>query len=261
MILMRRRSMSSEGKNYYASRYLTFQAIEDCTFQLSLNSIEYSVDDGNTWNILPAATASPEVKAGKTIMWKRVSNWVYEGTGTFSSSGKFLVYGNSMSLLYGDAFLGKTSFNGNYALKYLFKNNKNLVSAKDMVLPAKALTGACYYHMFFGCSNLEDCPDLMFTSHVGGEACLQMFSGCVNMRATIVLRPATLMQRSYFAMFQGCRSVSDITILATDISASNCLYLWVTGVAATGRFTKKTGVDYPIGASGIPEGWTVIEIP
>jgi hypothetical protein len=48
-------------------------------------------------------------------------------------------------------------------------------------------------------------------------------------------------------------------MLATDISASNCLDNWVSGVASSGNFYKKSGVTIPSGVSGIPSGWTVVD--
>ena len=49
-------------------------------------------------------------------------------------------------------------------------------------------------------------------------------------------------------------------MLATDISASNCLTDWVYNVASSGTFYKAAGVTIPTGVSGIPSGWTVIEV-
>ena len=43
-----------------------------------------------------------------------------------------------------------------------------------------------------------------------------------------------------------------------NISASNCLKNWVSGVANSGTFIKNTNMtSLPNGASGIPTGWTV----
>lgn len=49
-------------------------------------------------------------------------------------------------------------------------------------------------------------------------------------------------------------------MLATDISASNCLNNWVNGVSSTGTFTKSPEMtSLPSGPSGIPDGWTVVD--
>jgi hypothetical protein len=47
-------------------------------------------------------------------------------------------------------------------------------------------------------------------------------------------------------------------MLATDISARDCLNSWVDGVSSTGIFVKHPDMtSLPTGSSGIPNGWTV----
>lgn len=47
-------------------------------------------------------------------------------------------------------------------------------------------------------------------------------------------------------------------MLATDISATNCLADWVYEVAATGTFVKNTFAQWDVvGESGVPSGWTI----
>lgn len=59
-------------------------------------------------------------------------------------------------------------------------------------------------------------------------------------------------------MFNGCSSLNNITMLATDISAQGCLGKWVGGVAPTGTFTKAASMtSLPTGVNGIPSGWTI----
>jgi hypothetical protein len=48
-------------------------------------------------------------------------------------------------------------------------------------------------------------------------------------------------------------------MLATDISAIDCLYNWVSNVASTGTFVKHPNMTtLPTGTNGIPSGWTVV---
>jgi len=58
-------------------------------------------------------------------------------------------------------------------------------------------------------------------------------------------------------MFLSCSNLNYIKCLATNISASNCLYNWVSGVASTGTFVKAADVNWSSGKSGIPSGWTI----
>jgi hypothetical protein len=64
-------------------------------------------------------------------------------------------------------------------------------------------------------------------------------------------------------MFENCSKLNYIKMLATNISASNCLKYWVNGVARTGTFVKNAAMTtLPTSSSsnyygGIPNGWTV----
>lgn len=50
-------------------------------------------------------------------------------------------------------------------------------------------------------------------------------------------------------------------MLATNISADNCLNGWVSDVASNGTFVKHPDMtSLPTGDSGIPEGWTVEDV-
>ncbi len=61
-------------------------------------------------------------------------------------------------------------------------------------------------------------------------------------------------------MFLGCTNLNSVTCLATNISASSCTTDWLSGVAATGTFTKAASMtSWSSGASGIPSGWTVAD--
>ena len=62
-------------------------------------------------------------------------------------------------------------------------------------------------------------------------------------------------------MFNGCYDLNYIKMLATDISATNCLNGWVTNVSDTGTFVKHPNMtSLPTGSSGIPEYWTVQDV-
>ena len=60
-------------------------------------------------------------------------------------------------------------------------------------------------------------------------------------------------------MFVGCSNLSYVKCLATDISATDCLTNWLVRVASTGTFVKAANTQWPISASGIPEGWASVD--
>ena len=217
----------------YSQDYLTFVAKEDGTFKFSGNSINYSVDDGETWTTLESGIDSPTVQAHNKIMFKAtLIPQDSSGIGTFSSTSKFIAQGNVMSLLYGDDFIGQKDLTGkNYVFYNLFNGCTGLTNAKNLCLPATTLTNNCYSGMFNGCTSLTVAPELPAT---------------------------TLANYCYSGMFNGCTNLNYIKMLATDISATDCLYNWVIEISSIGTFVKHPNMtSLSTGTSGIPTGWTV----
>ena len=271
------------------NEYLTFVALENTTFTFipaNNNVISYSMDNGDSWTDLAADTNTPTVTRGNKVLWKgKMTPTISNGVGTFSSTGQFEAQGNVMSLLFGADFKGQTGLTDkNYAFLGLFLSNSNLVNAQNLILPAETLAEGCYGYMFFECTNLTSAPELPATTLATGcyismfrdctsltsapelpattltEYCYSyMFGGCTSLTtAPSVLPAATLANYCYQSMFNGCTSLKYIKCLATDISATDCLSGWVSGVASTGTFVKAANMEsWTTGNSGIPTGWTV----
>ena len=219
----------------YSGQYLTFVAQESGTFTFtprSANTISYSLDSGSTWT----QGNSVSVSSGQKVMWKGtmtpIASYPNYGIGFFSSSGRFIVEGNPMSLLFGDNFSGQTDLSGkDYTFAYLFDGCTTLTSVENLVLPATTLSDGCYAFMFNGCRSLTTAPELLAT---------------------------TLAEYCYFCMFNGCRSLNYIKCLATDVSVYLCTSNWVYNVSSSGTFVKNSSMtSWSSGNNGIPNGWTV----
>ena len=137
----------------------------------------------------------------------------------------------------------------------MFSNCTSLTTAPE--LPATTLANYCYGYMFYICTSLTTAPELPATTLA--ECCYQyMFYDCTSLTTAPELPATTLAECCYRYMFDGCSKLNHITMLATNISASNCLSDWVSGVASTGTFIKNPNMtSLPTGTSGIPSGWTV----
>ena len=172
----------------------------------------------------------------------------------------------------------------NHCYCQMFMDCTNLISVPS-ILPAQELFWSCYYEMFMDCTSLEATPELPATTLA--QTCYGgMFSGCkalktapklpattlaslcysgmfINCRSLVIapeLPAKTLELQSYYRMFAGCFNLNNITILATDISAEDCLTEWVSYVSNTGTFTKaKEMTSLPSGSNGIPSGWNVVD--
>jgi hypothetical protein len=149
----------------------------------------------------------------------------------FKMTGKISANGNIMSLLYEDDFEGK------------------LTIPRD----------CCYYKMFQDCESLTTAPELPATT-LAADCYHSMFSGCILLQTAPELPAAILTAYCYSEMFNNCSKLNYIKMLATDISASNCLDNWVSGVASAGTFVKPSNMTLSTGVNGIPEGWTVVNI-
>ena len=236
-----------------SGQYLTLEAIDSTAFyygKVSGGTILYSLDSGSTWtenyyiysnNV--HAVKTPVISAGSKVMFKGVGgadNTIrpITSSGDNNYSARFKVYGNVMSMVYGDNFSGKTNLSG-MCFSHMFTKCSGLTDAGNLILPALNLSErrqdsdvyGCYAMMFNQCTSLTTAPELPATG---------LTRGC------------------YYSMFYGCSSLNYIKCLATDISPTNCTSNWVRGVASSGTFVKASSMSsWTTGESGIPSGWTV----
>lgn len=125
-------------------------------------------------------------------------------------------------------------------------------------LPATTLADGCYDSMFSGCTLLSTAPSLPATTLTVG--CYGgMFQDCQSLTSSPLLPATTLTEECYANMFAYCSNLEEVSVYANDISATNCLYDWLVGVAATGTFHNYGSAVYQQDSgSGIPSGWTEV---
>lgn len=227
--------------------YLTIESIDDCNVYFTQNQIndtvvfDYRINKGN-WNHYSGAqvgerTLISSLNQGDKLEIRGTNRQLETGSvhisyPSFYCDGRFNVSGNVLSIIYGDDYPNHSSYTVSYGLADMFADNSYLISAENLVLPQV----------------------------VGVGVLSSMFQNCRNLTTAPVLPAATLSQSSYVDMFRNCASLNYIKCLATDISATNCTYLWVSGVASTGTFVKDPNMsDWTIGESGIPSGWTITD--
>lgn len=136
-------------------------------------------------------------------------------------------------------------------------------------LPATLLFEYCYGGMFSGCESLTTAPALPATTLA--EGCyMNMFDYCPSLTQAPELKAPTLARFCYAYMFRDCGSLGAVTCLATnpswawdadepDYEAPNAAALsdWLSGVKASGTFTRASGITWPQGTYGVPSGWTI----
>ena len=209
----------------YADNYLTFKAKENGTFKFSgsttANTLQYSLDNGTTWNNLTDNTNTPTVNSGSSIMFKGNCVPSSGGIGKFISSGLFDVEGNVMSLIYGDNFGGQTTLSSAYTFYNLFQSCTRLTSAENLSLPATTLASYCYQYMFYYCTSLVNAPELPATTLANN--CYQyMFGECTSLTSAPALPATTLANQCYSRMFNYCTSLVNAPELPATTLTESC---------------------------------------
>ena len=270
---------SKENKIDYSKMYFTLESIdnnngfsvyiypEDVSSE-EYSFISYSLDNGNTWTKLTNQGESQlEVSTGPLSAGQKI---LFKGVGTTTNgavwfeqdnydSGFFNVYGNIMSLLYGDDFKDRTSFAEGTIRNLSSLFFINIISAKNLILPATTLTSQCYSYSFASNHSLQEAPELPATQ-LAANCYEGMFSECTSLINAPELPATTLVEYCYSVMFSNCTSLSYVKCLATGITAHLCTANWLNNVSETGTFIKAAGVEWPTNSHGIPNGWTVEEI-
>lgn len=271
----------------YSQDYLTFEALENGTFSFTINDLYYSTNNGYSWKALAAGTETELITKGTKVLWKGDSNMKNKGSqggsGTFSSTCKFNISGNVLSLLFNgfnnNIVFGQGNYcysntnnednNNNYRLFRLFYHCENLISAENFILPNKTLYGYIngynycayiYSGMFEGCTNLILPPKILPATTLSIGCYYGMFKYCSSLIKASILPANKLIDRCYEDMFIGCTSLKYIKCLAEDFRASNCLQNWVQDASNEGTFIRNAASSFnDIGPSGIPAGWEVID--
>lgn len=220
----------------YENDYLTFEILSAGTITwkgpsqngggatLLERTIQYSLDNGQTWNNITSSTGGSiiNVSVGDIIKWKG-ENAAYARSYIYYSSfndstAYYNVYGNIMSLVSGSSF-SNASLSDNWVFHHLF-GGTNVVSAENLILPT-ALTEYCFSEMFAGCTALTTPPELPSTD-LATFCYRQMFRGCTSLATPPILSSSTLADGCYSEMFRGCTSLTTAPTLSATTLADSC---------------------------------------
>jgi len=228
----------------YDEQYLTFESIGDWEYfaftipetvdDNYVSSVSYSVDNGKNWTTVNNTNSLVKIEIDtdeaplNKVLFKGIAHSYCVRTDNsnyhayFDGNTKYKVYGNIMSLLYGDDFKNKTSFdNIGYIFARLFENSNELVDVANLILPAITLAQRCYCYMFKGCNSLTTAPELPATTLA--QYCYNsMFEGCTSLKNVPELPATTLKSQCYIQMFKGCTSLTTTPKLPATTLADNC---------------------------------------
>ena len=255
----------------YMNKYLTVESLADNNdiiytrtdgaYDLA-RTIYVSTDNGAIWTSKSSGYSTPTVLAtlntGDKLLIKG-TNTAYGNVSkgnVISSTDRIIIYGNIMSLRYGDNFIGETAMASDAFVK-MFSGNPYLISAENLVLPATTMATYCYYGMFWNCTSLTTPPELPATT-LAANCYNSMFDGCISLETAPELPATTLVDSCYNYMFNGCTSLNYIYAMFTTTPSTTYTNNWVQNVAASGTFVKSNYAEWDVtGVHGIPTSWTV----
>lgn len=137
------------------------------------------------------------------------------------------------------------------AYDYMF-NGCTSLTIPPSTLPAMTIGDYAYYGMFKGCTSLKYTPDILVLSADNTNADDEIYYGSNH-------------GRKMESMFDGCTSLSTIKLHNLRFfTSTNCVNKITNNVAANGTMYiasgSRTAWEAMAQGSGIPTGWTIIEI-
>ena len=224
----------------YNNQYLTLRFNANCPLKFTPRNgykLFYKLDD-NDWEQL---TEEISVIGGSKVLLKGDTSEM-TSTGRIGSFEDYVgnnqvpsrvidIYGNVMSLLYGDNFRDNQSTMGDFTFSSLFEHCKWVRYLENLILPATTLSVMAYANMFSDCgcitpprtlpamyiaqsaytymfsyTNITEAPDILATS-LGESGCSYMFYSCRYLVKPPVLRVTYMMKKGYEGYIHNKNSV------------------------------------------------------
>ena len=310
MRALRRRLMMSGSKKDFSKVPFYSHALEDGVFTFNIlvdksdiTQLSYAINDPTfTDNLVTTVNEDSKtvqvvvpVQEGDVVYWKGLGDRYNNNTpnyndDVFESTGLYEVGGNLMSLVCPDV----SSFIANifpdvvqtYCFRNFFRNETNLVSCDNLVIPVSTCKEEGCKRLFYGCSSLVNPIKVLPATTIEKQCYMSMFGFCSNLTSGPELPARTLAQQCYEAMFQGCTSLTtaELPVIPTwtpsacksmfyDCSelsyvkalikniAADMTSNWMKGVKNEPECIFVKNIDAvwtTTGDGGVPSNWTLI---
>lgn len=178
-------------------------------------TVEYSTDH-QTWTVWDGSAIS---SSGKKLYLRGSGNTTFRTSSgaRFVLSARAACSGNIQTLLqYNNP---PTSISASYCYAHMFNGCSNLTQAPE--LTATTLADYCYYYMFRNCTSLTQAPELPATT-LASNCYYSIFDGCTSLTQAPALPATTLASNCYRQMFSLCSSLKRAPELPATKLASAC---------------------------------------
>lgn len=227
----------------YSQDYLTIERINNAQgFEIEYDirgtgTLQRSTDGGLNWYNFESTHGRMFFTVSKVLIKGNITPFTGTGFGDpdpgtvtldlkryDSDISSVKVYGNPLSIIYGDNFVGQSLSGLDYAFYELFRHNVSsnscLVDASNLYLDL-GISNSCYTWMFMGCENLINTPELPATT-LANSCYSGMFGGCYSLTSAPELPATTLADYCYNSMFQSCTSLTTAPSLPATTLAQGC---------------------------------------
>lgn len=138
----------------------------------------------------------------------------------------------------------------------MFSGCKALTNLNDINFESFTGSSNCRT-MFYNCTALVHCPIKSIPSTVTNSCFYLCFQNCTNLTDIFPMPAEVLVPYCYGNILIGNKKVNKIKMLATDISASNCVLNMSSNGASSGIFIKNINATWS-NSNVVHSGWTVI---
>lgn len=186
----------------YSTKPFTVKAVDDNVkvvvgMNANSGSVKYTINGGD-WNTIDKPI---DIHLNRNDSISIITTNVYK----FYIEGLSDVYGNIMSLEYGDDFIGQTVWEGSNVEYHGLFYETDIRCAKNLILPATTLVEGregAYEGMFRNCVSLTTAPELPATT-LSPYCYRAMFAGCSSLATPPKLPATKLAEGCYIEMFAG----------------------------------------------------------
>lgn len=215
------------------SGYLIFRAQGSAPITVGLASrssvqttLEYSSDNGATWNNMTTADTFTVSTTGTTDVWVRGKQTGNQSDSNFtqfttSGTGRMRLVGNINSLWSYNDITGENI--RSYCAYRMFEGCANIRSLSNLTMPSTQLANSCYMRTFRDCTDLSAVPAGLLPATTLTTAVYRgLFYGCTSLTAGPELPATELGSYCYRDMFYGATALATAPELPATELASNC---------------------------------------
>lgn len=144
-----------------------------------------------------------------------IALWYNEQWDALIEDARYKIYGNILSLSFGDEYITFPSLDMEQYFHYTFHETRwktNLANAENLWLPTRGLTRACFYEMFKGCANLVKGPNIL-AKVLPESACDAMFRECPSLTDMPTILAETIQGGTFVCTFFACTALVNTTTL------------------------------------------------